>query len=146
MRYLYFCVIINCYKIFYFIMEVNLSIFVIGDLHLSFGVEKPMDIFQGWENHWQRIEKNWRKLVKDTDMVLLIGSHSVIPSTIPNKIAFKNSNILFLSFKHISYLYICTMKCFINISLNDLDILSLQIYEVLPSFFPLSLYRYNMPF
>lgn len=53
-----------------------MSIFVIGDLHLSFGVQKPMDIFQGWENHWQRIEKNWRKLVKDTDTVVIPGDIS----------------------------------------------------------------------
>lgn len=53
-----------------------MSIFVIGDLHLSFGVEKPMDIFAGWRDHWQRIEKNWRKLVKDTDTVVIPGDVS----------------------------------------------------------------------
>ncbi len=53
-----------------------MSIFVIGDLHLSFGVEKPMDIFQGWQDHWQRIEKNWRRLVKEDDTVIIPGDTS----------------------------------------------------------------------
>jgi len=53
-----------------------LSIFVIGDLHLSFGTQKPMDIFSGWQDHWQRIEKNWRRLVKDTDTVVIPGDVS----------------------------------------------------------------------
>ncbi|MBQ3588153.1 MAG: metallophosphoesterase [Oscillospiraceae bacterium] len=53
-----------------------MSIFVIGDLHLSFGTQKPMDIFSGWQDHWQRIEKNWRRLVKDTDTVIIPGDVS----------------------------------------------------------------------
>ena len=53
-----------------------MSIFVIADLHLSFGVEKPMDVFAGWQDHWQRIEKNWRKLVKDEDTVIIPGDIS----------------------------------------------------------------------
>ena len=53
-----------------------MSIFVIGDLHLSFGVEKPMDIFAGWQDHRQRIEKNWRKLVKEDDIVVIPGDIS----------------------------------------------------------------------
>ena len=53
-----------------------MSIFVIGDLHLSFGTQKPMDIFSGWQDHWQRIEKNWRRLVKDTDTVVIPGDVS----------------------------------------------------------------------
>ena len=53
-----------------------MSIFVIADLHLSFGVEKPMDVFAGWQDHWRRIEKNWRKLVKETDTVVIPGDIS----------------------------------------------------------------------
>ncbi len=53
-----------------------MSIFVIGDLHLSFGVEKPMDIFPGWENHYNRIKNNWIRLVKDTDTVIIPGDIS----------------------------------------------------------------------
>ncbi len=53
-----------------------MSIFVIADLHLSFGTEKPMDIFPGWENHWQRLESNWSKLVKPQDTVVIPGDIS----------------------------------------------------------------------
>ena len=37
-----------------------MSLFAIGDPHLSFGSQKPMNIFKGWENHAQRLEENWR--------------------------------------------------------------------------------------
>lgn len=53
-----------------------MSIYVIGDLHLSFGVEKPMDIFPGWENHYTRLENNWRRLVKEDDTVVIPGDIS----------------------------------------------------------------------
>lgn len=53
-----------------------MSIFVIADLHLSFGVEKPMDVFAGWQDHWQRIEKSWRRLVKENDTVIIPGDIS----------------------------------------------------------------------
>ena len=33
-----------------------------GDLHLSFSNNKPMDIFgRRWKNHVAKIEKNWKK-------------------------------------------------------------------------------------
>lgn len=52
-------------------------VYVIGDLHLSFGVDKPMDIFGYiWENHADKIAENWRAKVKDTDTVLLAGDFS----------------------------------------------------------------------
>ena len=42
-----------------------MSIFVIADLHLSFGVNKPMDIFgNNWKNHEKKIRDNWIKKVK----------------------------------------------------------------------------------
>ena len=52
-----------------------MSIFVIGDLHLSFGVDKPMDIF-GWENHAEKIKQNWIENVKQEDTVILPGDFS----------------------------------------------------------------------
>ena len=37
-----------------------MSIFVIGDLHLSQAVDKPMDIFgDNWQNHDTKIEEDW---------------------------------------------------------------------------------------
>ena len=53
-----------------------MSIYVISDPHLAFSVDKPMDIFQGWQNHEKRIEENWLRLVKETDTVVLPGDIS----------------------------------------------------------------------
>ena len=33
-----------------------MSLFVIGDTHLSFGTDKPMDIFRGWENFEEKLK------------------------------------------------------------------------------------------
>ena len=53
-----------------------LSIYGISDLHLSFGTNKPMNIFKGWENHTERISANWKRLVKSSDTVILPGDFS----------------------------------------------------------------------
>ena len=54
-----------------------MSIYVIGDLHLSFGVDKPMNIFgDNWENHEEKIRTNWIKTVTDRDTVILPGDFS----------------------------------------------------------------------
>lgn len=53
-----------------------MSIFTISDLHLSFGSDKPMDIFRGWDNHTERIFANWNRLVKPEDTVVLPGDFS----------------------------------------------------------------------
>ena len=53
-----------------------MAIFVIADLHLSLGCEKPMDIFAGWENYQQRLETNWRNLVQPQDTVVIAGDIS----------------------------------------------------------------------
>lgn len=53
-----------------------MSLFVIGDLHLSLSTKKPMDIFEGWSDYVPRIEKNWRKLVTDKDTVVVPGDIS----------------------------------------------------------------------
>lgn len=34
-----------------------MSLFTIADLHLSLGTNKPMDIFHGWNNYVDRLEK-----------------------------------------------------------------------------------------
>lgn len=51
-------------------------IYTIGDLHLSFGVDKPQDIFPGWLNYVERIKENWNSKITDEDSVVLIGDHS----------------------------------------------------------------------
>ena len=54
-----------------------MSIYAISDLHLSFGDNKPMDIFgETWENHAEKIKENWIKKVKQDDLVLLPGDFS----------------------------------------------------------------------
>ena len=54
-----------------------ISVFVIGDLHLSHGTDKPMDVFGlKWNNHTERIRNAWISLVKETDTVIIPGDVS----------------------------------------------------------------------
>ena len=53
-----------------------MSIFVLGDTHLSFGVDKPMDIFPGWRNHIDSLANNWNGLVGEEDTVVVPGDIS----------------------------------------------------------------------
>lgn len=54
-----------------------MSIYAISDLHLSFGTDKPMNVFgDNWENHSDKIKENWLKTVKDEDTVILPGDLS----------------------------------------------------------------------
>ena len=53
-----------------------MSLFVIGDLHLSLGEDKPMDVFSGWNDYVQRLENNWRRLITDDDTVVIAGDIS----------------------------------------------------------------------
>lgn len=53
-----------------------MAIFVIGDLHLSLGAQKPMDVFPGWQGYLARLEANWRALIAPGDTVVLAGDTS----------------------------------------------------------------------
>ena len=53
-----------------------MSVYAISDLHLSFSSEKPMDVFHGWSNYVERIESNWKRIVKPNDTVVLPGDFS----------------------------------------------------------------------
>lgn len=53
-----------------------MSLFAIADTHLSFGADKPMDVFQGWEGFERRLEENWRAIVQDNDTVVIAGDIS----------------------------------------------------------------------
>lgn len=54
-----------------------MNIFAISDLHLSFGHNKPMDIFGDiWINHVKKITDDWNKKVCHDDLVLLSGDFS----------------------------------------------------------------------
>ncbi len=54
-----------------------MAIYAISDLHLSFGTDKPMDVFgNNWENHAGRIKENWIKSIGSGDVVLIPGDIS----------------------------------------------------------------------
>lgn len=53
-----------------------MAVYTISDLHLSFGAQKPMSVFKGWENYEQRIQSNWTRLVTPEDTVVLPGDLS----------------------------------------------------------------------
>ncbi len=53
-----------------------MSLFVIGDPHLSFSVNKPMDIFKGWTDYTDRLKKNWNNVVGENDSVVIPGDVS----------------------------------------------------------------------
>ena len=54
----------------------RMSLFTIADLHLSLGVNKPMDVFPGWENYVERLTENWQQTVKPEDTVVIAGDIS----------------------------------------------------------------------
>jgi len=53
-----------------------MALFVIADLHLSFGSDKPMDVFPGWANYTQKLEENWNRRVRAEDTVVIAGDIS----------------------------------------------------------------------
>ena len=54
-----------------------MKVFAISDLHLSFAVDKPMDIFgDGWQNHFEKVKEDWQRRVTDDDLVLIGGDVS----------------------------------------------------------------------
>ncbi len=53
-----------------------MALYAIADLHLSLGEDKPMDIFNGWNDYVKRLEENWNKLITDEDTVVIAGDIS----------------------------------------------------------------------
>lgn len=53
-----------------------MSLYAIADLHLSLSSGKPMNIFPGWDNHVERLEKNWQTTVSPDDTVVVPGDIS----------------------------------------------------------------------
>ena len=54
-----------------------MAIYAISDLHLSFSVNKPMDIFGArWENYTSILEEHWKEIIKEDDIVLMPGDTS----------------------------------------------------------------------
>lgn len=54
-----------------------MALFSISDLHLSFGTDKPMDVFgENWKEYEKRLRENWNKAVSDDDTVIVNGDNS----------------------------------------------------------------------
>ena len=49
-----------------------MAVYAISDLHLSYGIDKPMDIFgDRWVNYMDKLKENWEEIVKEDDYVLI---------------------------------------------------------------------------
>ena len=57
-------------------LHTPMSLYVIADTHLSFGTDKPMDIFKGWTDYTDRLASSWRELVNEEDTVVIPGDIS----------------------------------------------------------------------
>ncbi|MBO4940665.1 MAG: metallophosphoesterase [Clostridia bacterium] len=54
-----------------------MAIFALGDLHLSFGTDKSMDVFGSrWENYTEKIYDGWQSIVSEDDLVIIPGDVS----------------------------------------------------------------------
>lgn len=53
-----------------------MSIYAISDLHLSLGVNKPMDIFEGWNNYIERLKSDWTEKISANDTIVIAGDIS----------------------------------------------------------------------
>ncbi len=54
-----------------------MALWAIGDMHLSFSVDKPMDHFgSAWKHHEKKIQKHFRKQIWPEDTVVITGDHS----------------------------------------------------------------------
>lgn len=53
-----------------------MSLFAIADTHLSFGTNKPMDTFTGWQNYTEKLKNNWNSVVSENDTVVIAGDIS----------------------------------------------------------------------
>lgn len=54
-----------------------MSVYGISDLHLSFGTDKPMNVFGNvWNGYEEKIKQNWIKIVKPNDYVIIAGDIS----------------------------------------------------------------------
>ncbi len=54
-----------------------MALYAMGDFHLSFSVDKPMDVFGSvWKNHVKKIEKYCRRRISEEDTFVIPGDHS----------------------------------------------------------------------
>lgn len=55
--------------------KIIVALFAIGDLHLSLGGSKPMDIFGGWDGYIEKLQNGFRRVAPE-DTVVLCGDLS----------------------------------------------------------------------
>ena len=54
-----------------------MSLYAIGDLHLSFETNKPMNVFGSkWNNYEEKLKQDWNEKVKKDDTIILLGDFS----------------------------------------------------------------------
>ncbi len=55
-----------------------MALYAIGDMHLSYGIEdKPMDVFgENWHNYMDRLKENCHRVLKEDDVLLIVGDSS----------------------------------------------------------------------
>ena len=53
-----------------------MALFAIADTHLSLSTNKSMNVFSGWDDYVERLERHWRELVTDNDTVVIAGDIS----------------------------------------------------------------------
>lgn len=54
-----------------------MALYAIGDLHLSFSSDKPMDVFgENWANYEEKIKSFWIENIRETDTTLIPGDIS----------------------------------------------------------------------
>lgn len=54
-----------------------MALYALGDMHLSFTADKPMDRFgKVWKNHELTIQKNCNKMIRPEDTFVITGDHS----------------------------------------------------------------------
>lgn len=65
-----------------------MAIWAISDFHLSFGVNKPMNVFgKNWDGYEEKLKKNWIDNIQPTDTVLMAGDFSwgmYLEETVPD--------------------------------------------------------------
>ncbi len=53
-----------------------MALFAIADTHISIATGKTMSVFSGWSDYEQRLDRNWRAVVKPEDTVVIAGDVS----------------------------------------------------------------------
>ena len=53
-----------------------MALFAIADTHLSLSTNKSMNVFSGWDDYVERLERHWRELISDEDTVVIAGDIS----------------------------------------------------------------------